>query len=119
MRKNKNKESKNYLDFIPIKNPDMKWDVDENQVVTFHVPLKGFFAKVAQVAFNRPKETHISLEEYGNFIWPLIDGKNTVFEIGLKVRDHFGDDAEPLYERLVNYMRILQGNRFILMEENF
>ena len=30
------------------------------------------------------------------------------------MRDHFGDEAEPLYDRLVQYMQTLRNNRFIL-----
>lgn len=49
----------------------------------------------------------------GSFIWPLIDGDTTVYDIGQKVAEHFGPDAEPLYERLSVYMKQLENCEFI------
>ena len=71
------------------------------------------FNILAQKFFKRPKVSQIHLEKMGNFIWPLIDGESTVYEIGAKVKEHFGDEAEPLYERLVQYFRILDNQGFI------
>ena len=49
----------------------------------------------------------------GSFIWSLIDGEKTVYDIGEAVKEHFGDECEPLYERLVKYFEILSGYGFI------
>jgi hypothetical protein len=54
----------------------------------------------------------------GNFIWPLIDGKRTVGDIALLVKAEFGDKAEPLYNRLVVYMRNLEMYHFVVMRAN-
>ncbi|MCR5543048.1 MAG: PqqD family protein, partial [Eubacterium sp.] len=37
----------------------------------------------------------------GSFIWPLIDGKTSIYNIGEAVKEHFGEEEEPLYPRLV------------------
>ena len=52
-------------------------------------------------------------EKMGSFIWPLIDGKRTVYDIGQKVSEQFGDKAEPLYPRLTLYIRTLKEYGFI------
>ena len=56
-------------------------------------------------------------DEMGNFIWPLMDGKNTVYDIAEQVKAHFGEKAEPLYNRLVQYMRNLESYGFIRFKE--
>ena len=42
-----------------------------------------------------------------------MDGKRTIYEISEMVREHFGDRAEPVVERLVKYFQILYRNHFI------
>ena len=48
-----------------------------------------------------------------NFVWPLIDGTRTVYEIAELVKAEFGDKAEPLYDRLVQYIRNLEAYGFV------
>ena len=54
----------------------------------------------------------------GSFIWPLIDGKRTIYDIALLVKEKYGDKAEPLYNRLVQYMRNLEDYGFITIVKN-
>ena len=56
---------------------------------------------------------HITLEELGSFIWQQIDGEKSILQIGELVQEAFGEKAEPLYERLAQYMKILYGKGFI------
>ena len=42
----------------------------------------------------------------------VLSGKN-IYEIGQKVKEHFGKEAEPLYERLTTFFRILAENKYI------
>jgi hypothetical protein len=109
--KNK-KQPENYLDKIPVK-AEIEWDNDEKGNVTLHVENKGLMNKIAQLIFRKPKVSYIHLDEMGNFIWPLIDGEKTVLEIGEYVKEHFGDKAEPLYERLSQYINTLEMYKFI------
>ena len=53
----------------------------------------------------------------GSFLWPLFDGEKTVFEIGEFVKEHFGEKAEPLYERLTKYIQTLESYKFIEFKE--
>ena len=107
------KEEKNVLDYVPVKYETVCWDADENGIVVLHMENKGFFARVAQIAFNRPKVSHITLEKYGSFIWPRIDGVKSIYDIALEVKAEFGEEAEPLYERILQYFRTLYGHNFI------
>ncbi len=110
------RKSKNFLDYIPVYSDKITWSLTGNAVVVdmYH---KGLFPWIAQRFFKRPKVSHISLDVHGSFIWQQINGKNTVYDIAGLVKDKFGDDAEPLYDRLVKYMQILKNNNFIVYKK--
>lgn len=110
-------ESKNYLDYIPS-HTGLKYETDTDGTVTLFVENKGLFNKIAQLLFKKPKTSQIHLEYMGSFIWPLIDGKRTIYDIALLVKEQYGDKAEPLYNRLVQYMRNLEDYGFITMIKN-
>lgn len=107
------KDKRNYLDFVPVKNPSLPWTKDEEEIVTVDVTHRGIAAKIAQVAFNRPKVSHIKLDRFGSFVWQQIDGEQNIYQIGQKVKDRFGKEAEPLYERLITFFRTLAENKYI------
>lgn len=109
----KNKKSENYLDFIPAHDERFVSKTDENGNVTIFVENKGFFNRAAQMVLKKPKVSQIHLDEMGNFIWPVIDGKHSVYEIAVLVKDEFGEKAEPLYNRLVQYIKTLESYGFI------
>ncbi len=107
------RKRENYLDYIPAISEQNTWDIGKNNKVTIHMVHRGFYAWIAQKFFHRPRVSHIDLDRMGSFIFQRIDGVHTVGEIALLVKEEFGKDAEPLYERLVKYMKILRNNRFI------
>lgn len=122
----KNKEQKNYLDFVPIKNVEFQYEdsaasaetdaagcSDGHRAVILFVENKGVFNWIAQKFFHRPRVTQVHLDKMGNFIWPLMDGEKSIYEIAAFVKNEFGEEAEPLYERLVQYMKTLESYGFI------
>ena len=108
----KKKEKKNYLDYIPICAPGFTWE-EKKGIVTIKMENKGFYNWLAQKLFKRPRFSAIDLDEFGSFVWTQMDGKRTIYEISEMVREHFGDRAEPVVERLVKYFQILYRNHFI------
>ena len=111
MKKKKNTE--NYLERIPVHNPVIRWLSDDKEIVTLEIDNKGFYNRVAQKLFKKPPVTYIHLDETGSFVWPLIDGEKNIIELGVLVKAHFGDKAEPLYERLAKFFQILESYKFI------
>lgn len=107
------KKAENYLDFVFEKNTLYEWNMDENGIVTILFENKGIFNTIAQKLLHKPRISQIHMEEMGSFIWPLIDGKASVYDIGQKVSEHFGEKANPLYERLSVYMKQLENCNFI------
>ena len=108
------KKSQNYLDIAPMRNDKFKWSFDADGVVVLEVENKGVFNRIAQKLLKKPPVTFVHLDKMGTFLWPLLDGKLTVSELGEKVKAEFGDEAEPLYERLVKYFQILESYGFVI-----
>ena len=104
---------KNYLEYVfCVKNGLSRTDQSPGEVI-IHMENKGAANRIAQLLFKKPKISHITLVGMGSFIFRCIDGKRSVFEIGVLVHDKFGDEAEPLYERLCVYMKQLERFGFI------
>lgn len=108
-----NKSSENYLERIPLKNPEIQWTTEEDGMVTLQVENKGVANKIAQKLLKKPKISYIHLDENGSFVWPLIDGEKDIIAIGELVEEHFGEKASPLYERLVKFFQILENYNFV------
>ena len=106
----KNKE--NYLDYVPVISPKNTWSVEGGKV-TVHMVHRGFYASIAQKFFHRPRVSHIDLDKQGSFVFQQIDGKRSVGDIALLVKDKFGKEAEPLYDRLIMFFRTLAENNYI------
>ncbi|MBP3807406.1 MAG: PqqD family protein [Eubacterium sp.] len=107
------RSKENYLDYVPIISDKHKWEADEEGNVTIFIENKGVFNRLAQLLLNKPKVSQLHLEQIGSFIFPLIDGKASIYEIGQKVGERFGDEAEPLYPRLAEYFKMLHNYGFI------
>ncbi|MBR6510153.1 MAG: PqqD family protein [Clostridia bacterium] len=109
----KTETAENFLEKKPVKNPEIAWKKDESGNITLEVENKGFFNKIAQKVFKKPKYSFIHLDEMGSFVWPFIDGERDIIAIGEDVKAHFGEKAEPLYERLAKYFQILESYGFV------
>lgn len=103
----------NYLEKIPVRNENITWKQDENGAVTLEIENKGFFNKIAQKFFKKPEISYVHLDENGSFLWPLLDGEKSILDLGIIVKEHFGEKAEPLYERLAKYFQILESYKFV------
>lgn len=107
------KQKENYLEKKPVKKAEIVWKTDSDGKVILEIENKGVFNFLAQKILKKPRISYIHLDETGSFIWPVIDGEKDITQIGKEVKEHFGEKAEPLYERLVKYFGILKENNFI------
>lgn len=113
MNTSKEEKSANYLEFIPVVSEDLKYETDSSGCVTIFKENIGIFHFIAQKLFKKPRVSQIHLDEMGNFIWPLLDGKNDILIIGEAVKEAFGEKASPLYERLIQYLKTMESYGFI------
>ncbi len=111
------KQQKNYLDLIPVRAKELSWTRDDEGIVILEVENTGVFNRIAQRFFKRPKVTKVHMEPFGSFLWPLIDGGRTVKELADRLKERFGEEAEPLYPRVVKYMQIMESYHFISLSE--
>ncbi len=107
------KQQKNFLDLIPERAEGLVWTRDDEDIVVLDVENTGVFNRIAQKFFKRPKVTKVHMEAFGSFLWPLIDGERTVKELADLLKERFGEEAEPLYPRVVKYMQIMESYHFI------
>lgn len=114
----KQKEAKrtgNYLDLIPVPKDGLKWERTTEDITIF-IENKGIMNRIAQKLFHKPKVSQIHLDEMGTFIFPLMDGTRSIYDIAQLVKEEFGPKAEPLYNRIVQYMHTLEGYEFVIMK---
>ena len=112
--KKKKQNSENYLEKTPVRNPIIKWSADSENIITLEIENTGLFNRMAQKLLHKPKVSYVHLDETGSFVWPLIDGEKDIIALGILVKEHFGEKAEPLYERLAKYFTILESYNFIV-----
>lgn len=106
-------KDQNYLENIPVRKEDLKWEVDEKGIVTLYVHNTGLMKKITQKLLKKPEYTQVHLDENGSFVWPLIDGEKNIIDLGKEVKAHFGEKAEPLYPRLAKFFQVLESYGFI------
>jgi len=104
--------SVNLLDLIPKKILEDEQSEDGNVTV-----LKPKFKNMLMFKYVIPKLKSpfykVKLDEFGSYVWKLMDGKLTIEEIGRKLQENFNEDIEPVYERLSIFIQSLQRYRFI------
>ena len=110
--KRKENSSANYLEKIPVRSSYINWKEDDSKI-TLIIKNEGFFNRIAQKFFGRPEKSYVHLDSMGSFVWPLIDGEKDIIAIGKIVKEKFGDECEPLYERLAKFFQILESYKFI------
>lgn len=107
------KKNKNYIDNIPKIN-DKKWELMPDGIVEITIENTGFYNRVAQKIFKRPRYSFIKLDEYGSCVWQQIDGQKTIYEIGQILKESHKGASNQLYERLSTFFCILERNKYII-----
>ena len=105
----------NFLDLVPQIREGLNWNKDENKIVTLEIENTGLFNRIAQKVFKKPKISYVHLDKLGSFVWLQIDSNRSIAEIGDLVKEHFGDEAKPFYERTAKYFQILKSYNFIVL----
>ena len=112
MSKKSKKNEKNYLDFIPVKNPDIEYETDENGIVTVFIEWKGFYHKIAQKIFRRPRVSDIKMDKSGSFVWNAIDDEKDVHQLSKEMESEF-PKMEKSLSRLIKFLEIMKDNNLI------
>jgi hypothetical protein len=111
------KISQNYMDTVLIPNPVQKWSVREDGIVVIDMENKGFYHKIAQKFFHRPKVSHIALDTYGTAVWKALDGNHSVFDVVNLMKEQFPKEESRMLDRVVTFLHTLQVNGFIMIKK--
>ncbi len=114
------KSKQNLLDFVPIKSKNTKYESIKNNdnLITIKIHRNGLVDRFVRKFIKKtPLTFDVQLDEFGSYIYDIIDDNKNIYELGILVKEHFGDDAEPLYERLGAFMNLLKNNNFIYFEK--
>jgi hypothetical protein len=108
------KAQDNFLLFVPhVKN--VKWE-DRKEGVYLIFYHNHPIQKLANWLVKKPNKSDLKLDKLGSTVWRSIDGKKNIFEIGEIVRKEFGEKCEPLYDRLIMFLRYLNRRGWIYFE---
>ncbi len=111
------KVKNNFLNYVPKHNGENTWSKEQNGRIIVHAVHKGLFAMIARKCFARPRVSNIHLDEYGSFVWEQIDGKKTIGHLAELLKSEYGQRSEPLYNRLVHYLKVLYNNKLIVWKK--
>ncbi len=103
----------NFLDMVPSKSEKIRWVVLENEIIQIQIDRNSWLNRAVRLFFKTPEMIKIDLDQYGSFIWNMMDGTRNVGHIADEFKACFGEEVEPLYQRLGTYINILKNNDFI------
>ena len=111
-KKKEEPEPVNLLTLVPEKNT--RWEENENGKISLLKPrFKTKWLQQKLSKWMKHPDYKIHLDDVGSFVWKNIDGIQTVEQIGEKLREEFGEKVEPVYDRLGQFLGILDRNQFI------
>ncbi len=109
-------EPLNLLELKPRRNA--QWETADDASVTLIVPKFGnAFLRKWLLPFLAQPNFRVRLDKFGTFVWSRCDGRTTVAEIADALSREFGAEVEPLYERLEKYVKKLERERFVSINE--
>jgi hypothetical protein len=108
----------NLLKMKPVRTRKWKPNPKDKDLVSIIIPrFNTDLGKKLGRMFKINQTYNVNLEKYGSSVWRLCNGEATVKEIGEVLREQYGEDVEPLYERLSYYLTLLEKNKLIKYEK--
>ena len=81
------------------------------QIPRFRSRLMGWY----QRRLKRPC-LQLHLDDVGSAVWLACDGQRSVAQIGRELKARFGDDVEPVWDRLAIYIKQMRAGRLIELQ---
>lgn len=113
-KKRKRGEQRNLLEIKPVRN--LEWEIEPNGLVVLLVPKfrNKYLVKYVLPHLRKP-HFRVKLDEYGSYIWKMLDGNTTVGEVSEKLNVTYGENFDPTYERIGKFITSLAYNKFLLL----
>lgn len=114
IRKQDRGEQRNLLEIRPVRN--LEWEAEQDGSIVLLVPkFKNRYIVKYILPRLRKQHFRLKLDEYGSFIWKLLDGNTTVGDISEKLERVYGENFDPRYERIGKFIANLAHNKFLLL----
>ncbi len=115
-KQKENKKDDNMLEYIPcIKHTDYEIKNNKVYLIFYHKkPIEKFLRWLVK----KPYKTDLELDEFGSFVWNSLDGKRNIYEVGQLLSKRFGDKCNPLYDRLIMFLRHLYAKGWIVFKKS-
>jgi len=115
LNKSNKVQTVNLLELKPSRN--LKWETGEKNEVILFVPKfkNNFLVKYVMPNIKKPY-FHIKLDDHGSFIWHHCDGNTTVGEISDKMKEKFGENFDPTYDRIGTFVNQLIRDKFLILD---
>lgn len=104
----------NFMMYIPKKKHEI-WE-EKNKKIYLIFKYDRWFYKIARWLVKKPFVSEIEFDDLGSSVWKLINGGNSVYDIGKELIHKYGDKCEPAYDRLILYLRYLNRRGWICFE---
>ncbi len=106
----------NYLELTPycIHGHESSGDGTVNILIP---RFKSEFANKYLLPKKKSKYVKVNLDEIASCTWRLIDGRSKVTEIADKMAEQFGDNVQPVNDRVTQFLTQLYHNGFISFNE--
>ena len=106
------KTEQNLLDLIPERMRD--YETQETGLISIIQPKfqNKFFMKYLAPRLKKPF-FKVHLDEFGSKVWELCDGTKSIEQIGQILYKNYGEQVEPVYERLGTFFQYLYRLKFI------
>lgn len=112
----KQPEPVNLFDLRPRKL--VGWEPGENDLVVVLVPkFRNRFAIKWIMPRLRKPLVRVKLDKIGSFVWKHCDGNTTVAEIADRTKTKFGEEVEPVDERVSAFMVKLMRSDLLSVRE--
>lgn len=107
-------DSREFLNAVPVR--AVEHELKNGTVVLLRPKyVKGFLGRYLQPRL-RAKFFRVRLDDMGSAMWTAIDGTKTLGQIADILREKFGDDIEPRYERCSRFIFSLYQGAMIGFE---
>lgn len=105
--------SDNFLLYIPKKKHN-DWEKKDGSIyLIFH--HEKLAERLIRWLVKKPCISDIKLDSMGSCVWSMIDGEKTVYEVGQSLLKEFGDSCEPIYDRLIIFLRYMNRRGWIAL----
>jgi hypothetical protein len=105
----------NFLDYVPVLN--CPWDKDGNgRVYLIKEKTRNKLLKKIIGWVGRSQEFHIHLDEPGSAAWLAVDGRRSILDISVLLRQGSGDGLAQAEPRLAKFFAMLARDKFIVFK---